>query len=115
MQRKASFGWVSRPAPLVNENGRSAPFHGVGPIPVGQQDQIIERIRPTQNLVAISMWFAHHEVIVGIRNIVRPKVRRANGNGPVRGAVHTIRAVEQANQAVHPFWGGAIAFFFSVR
>ena len=48
----AAGGRVARPAPVVDEDRRALAGDGVGPVPVGQQDQVVQRVGPAQAFVA---------------------------------------------------------------
>ena len=48
----AACGWVAGFAPDVDEDGRAMPRGGIGPVPVGQQDQVVKRVGAVQAFVA---------------------------------------------------------------
>ena len=59
---------------MMNEDGRTFTGNGAGPVPVGDEDQVVERVGPPQALVAPAMGGPHHEVVVRIARIVGPEV-----------------------------------------
>ena len=68
------------------------------------------RICPREPLVAIAVRGPHHQVVVGVRGIVRPQVARADGHGPARqrGLRDAVGAIEQPDDAVGPGWSGTV-------
>ena len=108
-QRDAAFGRPGRAAPLVYEDARSAPRNGVGPIPVGDEHEVVERICAAQALTGTAVGGGDLEVVVRHGGVVRPQVAEADGNRPRAGRRDPIRAVEHADDAVLARRGGAVA------
>ena len=100
--RHASFRRIPRSSPLMNENGRPAPFFRNRPIPIRNQNKIIERISPAQGFVGISVRRAYHHVVIRVRHVVRPQVTRQNRFRPSHRSRHTIRAIKHSDNAMRP-------------
>ncbi len=99
-KRDAPFGRVSRPAVLVDKDRRAAPFDRVGPVPVRQNHQVVQRVTAPQCLVAVGVGRAHHHVVIFVRGIVRPQVRRPDGFRPIGRFGDAVRAIEHPDNAV---------------
>ena len=70
VQSNATFGRVSRLAPTVNEDGGATAFDRVGPIPIGQKDQIVKPVRAPELFVAMRIGRPHHQVVVFVGGII---------------------------------------------
>jgi hypothetical protein len=111
-QRNAAFGRIAGPAPLVDENRGPAPGHGIGPVPIGQQNQIIKRIGPAQRFMAGRIGRAHHHVIVFVGRVVRPQVTGPDRHRPICGAGHPVRPVQHPHNPVYALRCSPVALAF---
>ena len=114
MQGDATFGRIPRSPPLMDENGGSAPGHRIGPIPVRQNHQIIERVRAAQHLVTMRVRGADHRVVVFVPWIIRPQIAGPDRHGPIGGARQTVGPIQHADNAVYAARGRTVAFAFTL-
>ena len=108
-QGHAALGRPRRSAPLVHEDARSAPGNGLGPIPVGDEYEVVKRVSAAQPLMGAAVGGGDLEVVVRHGGVVRPEIAETDGNRPAAGPRDPIRAVEHADNAVLACGGGAVA------
>ena len=93
----------------MHEDARTAPLNGLGPIPVGDEHEVVERVGAAQALTGAAVGGGDLEVVVGHVGIVRPEIAEPDGSRPGAGRRDPVRAVEHANDAVCACGGGAVA------
>ena len=109
-QRDAALGRPGRSAPLVHEDARAAPRNRLGPIPIGDKHEVVERVGAAQALMGAAVGGGNLEVVVRHGGVVRPEITKANGNRPWSGRRDPIGAIEHADDGVCACGGGAVAF-----
>ena len=105
----ATLRWAGRTAPLVHEDTRSSRHNSVGPIPVGDQHEVVERIGAAQALIGAAVGGRDLEVVVRHGGVVRPEIVEANRDRPRAGRRDPVGAVEHADDAVFACGSGAVA------
>ena len=108
-QGHAALGRPGRSAPLVDKDARSAPRNRLGPIPVGDEHEVVERVSAAQALMGAVVGGGDLEVVVRHGGIVRPEVAEADGNRPGAGRRDPVGAVEHADDAVLACGGGTVS------
>ena len=108
-QGDAALGRPGRSAPLVHEDARSAPRNRFGPIPVGDEHEVVKRIGAAQALTGTAVGGGYLEVVVRHRRIVGPEVAEADRNRPGARRRYPVGAVEHTNDAVDADRGCAVA------
>ena len=78
-QCDATFCRVARVPLLMDEYGGPAPWNGIGPVPIRQDNQVIERVCAAQLFVAVRVGGADHHVVILIIFVVGPQVVWADG------------------------------------
>lgn len=99
----------------MQKDRRSGTGPGVGPVPVGQQHDIIKPIGATQAFVGMVMRGADHVVIFWVGGIVGPKITGMDRHRPVwqHGPRDPVGAIEQADQTVPTCGRRPVAFAFA--
>lgn len=100
-QCNAALRWVALPSPLMHEYRRSPPRHSDGPIPVCQQNDIIQRVGSLQALMAFRVRCAHQMIVVGCAARIRPEVAGPYRPRPACRSREPVGSVEYANDMVH--------------
>ena len=108
-QGHAALGRSRRSAPLVHEDARAAPRNRLGPIPVGDEHEVVERIGAAQALMGAAVGGGDLEVVVRHGGVVRPEITEVYGNRPSAGRRDPVGTVEHADDAVCACGGGAVA------
>ena len=108
-QRNAAFGRSSGSAPLVQENARSTSRNSLGPVPIGDQHEVIERVGAAQALVGAAVGGRDLEIVIRHGGIVRPEITETDRIRPGAGRWNPVGAVEHAHDAVRASGGGAVA------
>ena len=108
-QGHATLGLPGWAAPLVHEDARAAPRNRLGPIPVSDEHEIVERIGAAQAFMRAAIGGGDLEVVVRHGGIVRPEIAEADGDRPGAGRQDAVGAVEHADDAVDAGGGGAVA------
>ena len=109
-QSHAALGRARRSAPLVHEDARSTPRNGVGPVPVGDEHEVVERICAAQALTRTAVGGGDLEVVVRHGGVVGPEIAKADGDRPGAGRRDPIGAVEHADDKMGASGSGAVAF-----
>ena len=108
-QCHAALGRARRSAPLVHEDARAAPRNGFGPVPIGDEHEVVERIGAAQALTGTAVGGGYLEVVVRHGGIIRPEIAEADGNRPGAGRRYPVGSVEHADDAVDAYGGCAVA------
>ena len=111
-QGDAALGWVSGSSPAVDEYGRAFAGYRVWPVPVGQQDQIVQAIGAAQSFVAVTMRMANQAVVLRVVWVIRPKRAGPDRARPTAGHRHPVGAEKATDNPVNPRRGGAVVFAF---
>lgn len=103
-------GWKARSPPPMDEDRRAATRHRIRPVPVGRQDQIVERIAPPQSFMRPGIGRADPMIVVLPLRIVRPQIPRSDRQRPGDRARHPVGPVETTGNPVRARRRAAIAF-----
>lgn len=109
-ERDTTFGRIPRAAPLMQKNRRPEPGHCVWPVPVSQQDQVIQWIGTSQDLVPKPMRTPNAVIVLWVADIVRPQIPQPDWNGPWRRACNPIGPIQQPGDAMSSLRGCPVAF-----
>lgn len=111
-KRHAAFCRISRSTPLVQEDRGAFACHGIRPVPICYEYQVVKRIRTSELFVTGCKRCRGHMVVSMITGVVAPNIARTDQSGPRRGWAHPIRAVEHSDDTMHADWRSAVTLSF---